>query len=390
MVGRIINSILDNDLYKFTMQYAVFKLFPWLKVRYKFTDRKNLSYPNGFDAKIREQIVMLSQLKLLPDEKNFLSTKLGKFLPPTYIDFLSGYQFDPSEVSVSLNKDNKLNITIQGYWYRTILWEVVLMAIISELYFIDSCQTVDIELNRDRDLIKLNYLKSHNSYFADFGTRRRYSFKNQERIVKLFSENGGHNFVGTSNVYLAYTYDLKCIGTHAHEWFMGHAALYGYKMANKMALENWVNVYRGDLGIALSDTYTTDVFFKSFNTQFSKLFDGVRHDSGNPFEFTDKVIKHYNSLGIDPMSKVIVFSDGLNYELANELKEYCVGKIKCSFGIGTHFTNDVGVDVMNMVIKLYQVYIDGHWVNCVKLSDNEGKHAGNEEEVELSKKILNL
>lgn len=389
---RIIQSILDNDLYKFTMQYAVFKLFPRLKVRYKFIDRNKLSYPDGFDEKLKDQLVLMEDLFLTKDEKKFLERRCGTFLPPNFLDFLQGFCYDASEVSVSLDNDNRLNIDIEGYWYRTILWEVVLMALISELYFKETGQFVDVTSieNYQKVFVKAESLKSHNSYFADFGTRRRYSFENQDKVVQWLKQRDDHNFVGTSNVYLAYKYDTKPIGTHAHEWFMVHAALYGYTMANHLALENWANVYEGDLGIALSDTYTTEVFFNSFNKKFSKLFDGVRHDSGDPFKFVDKVTEHYRSMGINPMSKVIIFSDGLNYELANELKEYCVGKIMCSFGIGTHFTNDVGVKPLNIVIKVSQVFIDDQWVDCVKLSDNSTKHTGVNEEVELCKKELRI
>lgn len=390
--NQIIKSILDNDLYKFTMGNAVFKLFPRLMVSYKFTDRNNLSYPDGFDEKLKEQIQLLSDLSLSKGEKKFLERKCGKYLPPTYIDFLSGFKYDPSEVFVKLDEENKLHVQIEGYWYRTILWEVVLMSLISELYFRGTKQFIDVNSfeNYQNIFHKAESMKEHNTYFADFGTRRRYSFDNQEKVVETLKNRGSHNFVGTSNVYLAYKYDIRPIGTHAHEWFMAHAAMYGYKMANKMALDNWVNVYRGDLGIALTDTFTTDAFLKSFDMKNAKLFDGVRHDSGDPFEFVDKIVRHYKDLNIDPMSKVIVFSDGLNYKLANGIKEYCAGKIMSSFGIGTHLTNDVGVKPLNIVIKIYKVLVDDEWVECVKLSDNSGKHAGSKEEVDLSKKLLKV
>ena len=389
---RIINSILDNDLYKFTMGNAVFNLFPRMVVRYRFTDRNNLSYPDGFDEKLREQLCLMEGLSLSKKEKEFLQKKCGGFLPPTYIDFLEGFNYDPSEVDITLTEDNKLNISIEGYWYRTILWEVVLMAIISELYFRETNQHVDVEDFGlyEKTFNKAESLKSHNTYFADFGTRRRYSFDNQDQVVGTLKSRGLYNFVGTSNVYLSFKHNVSPIGTHAHEWFMAHASMYGYKMANKMALDNWVNVYQGSLGIALTDTFTTDAFLRSFTMKYAKLFDGVRHDSGDPFEFVDKIVNHYRSVKIDPMSKVIVFSDGLDYKLANEIKEYCVGKIKSSFGIGTHFTNDVGVKALNIVIKIYQILIDGVWSDCVKISDNPGKHAGSGEEVKLSKQILKL
>jgi nicotinate phosphoribosyltransferase len=174
-------------------------------------------------------------------------------------------------------------------------------------------------------------------------------------------------------------YDTVPIGTHAHEWFMFHAAQFGYKYANRASLENWVKIYRGDLGIALSDTFTTPVFFRDFDTLFAKLFDGVRHDSGDPLEFADKTIAHYKSLRINPLSKTIVFSDALNPEMVQKITEYCKGKIGMSFGIGTNFTNDVGVKPLNMVIKISHVLTGDRWTQVVKLSDAPGKHTGNDE-----------
>lgn len=388
----IIQSMIDDDLYKLTMQNAVIKHFPNLKVKYKFTDRNKISFPDGFDKDIMSEVKEMETLKLTNSEKDFLNTKCGNFLPPTYVDFLNGFRYNSNEVTATLDKDNKLEIEIEGYWYRTIKWEVALMAMISELYFIKTGQTVDLISvdNLKSDIAKAEELVAHNAFFADFGTRRRYSYDNQAKIVQLFLKKGGNNFVGTSNVYLAYKYGTNPIGTMAHEWIMVHAALYGYKMANTMALDNWVDVYGGRLGTALSDTFTTDVFFRTFDTKLSKLFDGVRHDSGDAFEFTDKVIAHYKSLGIDPMTKTIVFSDGLNTKLATKIKNYCVGKIKASFGIGTHFTNDVGVKPLNMVIKISQVWVNGEWVNAVKLSDNVGKNTGDPDEVALSKIVLHI
>ncbi len=389
----IIKSLLDNDLYKFTMMNAVFSLFSRQIVRYKFIDRNNISYPDGFDKDVMGEIKKMENLRLSKDEKGYLMEKLGTFLPPTFIDFLEGYKFDSNEIKVWLDKDNKLHLTIEGYWYRTILWEVPLMAIISELYFLKTGQEVNIfdgDIQKN-DLSKLSNMMKHNAYFADFGTRRRYSFANQDRIVSLFSSVENQVFVGTSNVYLAFKHNVKPIGTHAHEWFMVIASIFGYKMANKIGLEYWVKTYNGNLGTALTDTFTTDVFLNAFDTKFSKLFDGVRHDSGDPFEFADKMIKHYKSMGIDPMSKTIVFSDGLNTNLATKLKKYCIGKIMCSFGIGTFLTNDVGVKALNMVIKVTEVYVDGlGWVGAVKLSDNPIKHTGKEKDIEVGKYTLNI
>ena len=388
----IVKSVLDTDLYKLTMQHAVIQCFPRQVVRYKFNDRNKLSYPDGFDKDVMEEVIKMESLQLTKDEKNWLSDSLGKFLPPTYIEFLNGFRFDSNEVNVSLDKDNKLNVEIEGYWFRTILWEVPLMAIISELYFKKTGQYVDIyDIDlKYKDLNKLEKMIYHNAYFADFGTRRRYSFENQDRIVQLFKHNSNHTFVGTSNVYLAFKHNLKSVGTHAHEWFMTIAAIYGYKVANKMALRYWQDVYKGDLGTALTDTFTTDSFFKSFDNVLSRQFDGVRHDSGCPFEFTDKVVNHYKTMGIDPMSKTIIFSDGLDSKVATDIKEYCVGKIKSAFGIGTNLTNDVGVKPLNIVIKVSEVLVDDNWVGAIKLSDVKGKNIGSEREIEICKYQLNI
>ena len=385
-MNSIINSILDSDLYKFSMMRAVLQKFPDLKVKYSFIDRNDLVYPNGFDSLVKTEINKLQFLTLTSLEENFLQTI--RYFPQSYIDFLKGYKFDPNEVKVSLDKEKHLHIEIEGYWYRTILYEVPILAIVSELYYQETKQTPTIYF--EKDLEKLKLMESHNAYFADFGTRRRYSYVNQHRIVQLFRNTFSHCFVGTSNIYLAFACGTKAIGTMAHEWIMAHGAMFGYRMANKLALDNWADVYGGDLGIALADTYTTDSFLQSFDMKLSKLFDGVRQDSGDPYEFVDKVIAHYKKLGIDPMSKTIVFSDGLDIKKAIDLKEYCVGKIKSSFGIGTHLTNDVGVKSLNIVIKLSSVEINNEWIPAIKLSDDKGKHTGDTKEIELCKKILNI
>ena len=210
-------------------------------------------------------------------------------------------------------------------------------------------------------------------------------------IGKIAGEKYGKTFVGTSNVHLAMVTETKPIGTHAHEWFMFHAAKYGFKMANTLALEHWVDVYRGDLGIALSDTFTTNEFYEVFDKKFTKLFDGVRHDSGDPIEFADKTIEHYKRFAIDPLSKTIIFSDSLNMEKVKRIADYCRGTIGFSFGIGTNFTNDVGLKPMNIVIKMTEALPEAEpWTPVVKLSDVQGKHTGDEHTIELAKEILGV
>jgi nicotinate phosphoribosyltransferase len=182
---------------------------------------------------------------------------------------------------------------------------------------------------------------------------------------------------------MAMKYNMTPIGTHPHEWFMFHGAMYGYKHANYMALENWVNVYDGDLGIALSDTYTTKVFLQNFSRKHAKLFDGVRHDSGDPYKFTLEVIKRYKELGIDPTTKTIIFSNALDFPTYDEINEYCKGRIRCAAGIGTNLTNDCGFKPSNIVMKLTSCCMNPNqpWNTCIKLSDDEGKHMGFEDEI---------
>ncbi len=386
----IIHSILDNDLYKLSMQNAVVKLFPRAKVRFRFINRGKTLFPSGFAEALRKEVLSMSGLQLTLDEKNFLNERCY-YLDPTYLDFLAGYRYDPSEVGI-VQDGGELQISIEGYWYRTIMWEVPLMAMISELYFKMTNQpTNDIDTIVDvaqRKAVRFNNMAVN---VADFGTRRRYSYENHKRIVNALINYGRPSFIGSSNVHLAHIFNTTPIGTHAHEWFMFHAAKYGYKMANKLALDNWVRVYRGDLGIALSDTFTTDVFFSAFDTKFAKLFDGVRHDSGDPFIFADKTIDHYKKLRIDPMSKVIVFSDNLNADLVEKIADYCRTKIKISFGIGTNLTNDVGVKPLNIVIKIVEARPEGQdWVPTIKLSDEPGKYTGDAEQIDLCKRLLKI
>lgn len=390
----IIRSILDSDLYKFTQQQAVVELCQRNYVKYNFIMRGVTIFPDGFDVRLRQELKKMENLYLKPEEAVFLSLRCGSFLKPTYIDFLKSYRYDSSEIGI-IQENGKLTLTITGYWYRTILWEVPLMALISELYFQMTGEKINSESERKtNNLDKGNKFHIHGMKVADFGTRRRYSYDNQLEVIKDLQscfDNGNPFLVGTSNVHIAMKCGLTQIGTHAHEWFMFHAVEYGYTRANYRALENWVKVYEGDLGIALSDTFTTDVFFRVFDKKFAKLFDGVRHDSGDAFQFADKVVAHYKSLGINPNSKTIVFSDGLTTDLAVKLHKYCkeIG-VMCSFGIGTNLTNDVGVKALNMVIKIVQVKVGDIWVDTVKLSDNPIKHTGTNEEIKLCKDTLRI
>lgn len=385
-----LNSILDNDFYKITMQGAVVKLFPDQRVRYSFINRGKHVFPEGFAERLKQCIAEMAQLKLTAAEKEFLKVNCP-YLQLPYLDFLQGYRYDPSEVTV-VQTGEDLEVYVEGLWYRTILWEVPLLSLISELHYeMDSAQRDSNEIVLQKTIEKAETLDRLGVTFAEFGTRRRHSYKVHDLVVQALSQNNISKFIGSSNIHFAMKYGVKPIGTHAHEWFMFHAAEYGFKMANQLSLEHWVEVYRGDLGVALSDTYTTDVFFQQFDKKFAKLFDGVRHDSGDPIEFANKTIAHYEKLGINPLFKYIIFSDGLNLEKVEEITHACRGKIGISFGIGTNLTNDVGLKPMNIVMKLTGVQsINGEWMPTVKLSDEPAKHTGDPRMIELAMEFLQI
>jgi nicotinate phosphoribosyltransferase len=383
-------SILDNDFYKFTMQQGVIKLFPAAKARYAFINRGKHSFPPHFAEVLFAAVQQMDALKLTKEEKHFL-TVTCPYLDPVYLDFLEGYRFDPSEVRIE-QKGDELEVHVEGFWYRTILWEVPLMSLICELYYtLTNAVRISDEKIIERTMVKIENYRKLGLTVAEFGTRRRYSYHVHHKVLESLSKFGAGSFIGTSNVHMAMVYNTKPIGTHAHEWFMFHAARYGFKMANVMGLQHWVEVYRGDLGIALSDTYTTEVFFRQFDKMFSKLFDGVRHDSGNPKAFTDQVVAHYKGLGIDPKTKTIIFSDGLDYDKVASIAEHCRDKIGMSFGIGTNLTNDAGPAPMNIVIKMTAALPkNGEWTEVIKLSDEQGKYTGNPKVIDLAKTILGI
>lgn len=391
----IIKSILDLDLYKLSMGWAVMQKYPEYEVEYQFQNRSKSKFRDNFDKDLKNELIELSKLRLTKDEEDFLrNNKSLSWLPELFIQWLKGFKYDPSEVSIYLDptktQDN-LKISIKGHWFRTILWETTIMSIVSELNFKNVIVDLsDVKRNAEQ---KAHHFYMNNQLVAEMGTRRRKSYSVQEATIQgLISGISKSSIVGTSNVHFAMKYNMKPIGTMAHEWISAHGALFGYKMANHRASEAWSDVYQGNLGIFLPDTFTTDVFLKSFDLKKAKLYDGVRHDSGCPFEFGEKIIKHYEKLGIDPMSKTIIFSDGNdNHQLIDKISNTFNKRIKISFGIGTWLTFDIdGVDALKMVIKMVKIKIHDEWVDVVKLSDNSGKHSGDEAEIFKSKLMLNL
>lgn len=385
----IIKYFTDNDLYKFSVMYAIQRLYPWSYVKYEFINRGDTKFPTGFAERLREEIAQMENLKMTKEEKRFMEKKCY-FFDPVFMDFLEGYRYDASEVTVTQSDSGELSVVMEGYWYRTVLWEVPLMAIISELYFqMTNTAPADVE---KRAVVKAKKLADIEADYSEFGTRRRFSFDVQDRVIGCLKENSGEYFKGTSNIYLAMKHDTTPIGTMPHEWFMYHGALYGYRAANIKGLEAWVEVFGGSLGITLTDTYTTDSFFESFSLKQAKLFDGLRCDSGDPIEFIDKTLDFYTKNRIEPESKTVVFSDSLNLDLVKRIKQHVNNRLHDTYGIGTFFSNDVGAKPINMVIKLTQVKSSpkGEYHQAVKLSDVLGKNTGNLKEIEICKMTLGL
>lgn len=386
MSTGIIRSILDTDLYKLTMQKAILRYKPGVPVQYKFNNRRKEGKFNAdFLAALQREIhTEMAERRLTDDEAEWLS-KTIPWIGEDYISYLANYRFNPDQLSVRLT-DGELGIDITGPWEETILWEVPLMAVISELYF-KHCDTnwkYD-EADQRKRAEEKGFLLSEYP-FTDFGTRRRRSFETQDLIVSVLKEfmtpMGKRGLNGTSNVYLAKKYGLKPIGTMAHEWIMGVSALEGLRHANRHALRIWSQVYDGNLGIALPDTFGTAAFFEDFDGYLARLFDGVRHDSGDPYEFGEKVVAHYQKLRINPMHKHIWFTDGLDVQQAMMIANHFQFKINVGFGIGTNLTNDFpGSKPLNMVIKL--VKCGGTPV--VKLSDTPTKAIGDRDALRVAR-----
>lgn len=393
--GKAIVSLLDNDIYKFTMQYAIMSHYKRdIPVIYQFTNRDLSLHLNAEAVEwLRSQIKELGNLRLSKDEREYMSTY--NYWDKEYLDFLSSFRYKPDEqVKITYDpKTNDFQMEIVGNWHETILYEVPLLSLVSEAYFL----FVDRDWNYDGQIElaeqKARTLLEHGVYFSEFGTRRRRDFKTHDLVVKAICKAHQEyedkckkegvepkgRLAGTSNVYLAKKYKVNAIGTVAHEFFMGMAALEGLDNVNKKALNIWYEVYPKAVGIALTDTYTTPIFLKDFDYDLATKFAGVRQDSGNPFDFIGLIVNHYKSLGIDPNTKTIVFSDALNVDLVLRLQEAATkAGIKSSFGIGTSFTNDfhkasdktVKSKPMNIVIKLRECM----GKPIVKLSDDPLKH----------------
>ncbi|WP_180002571.1 MULTISPECIES: nicotinate phosphoribosyltransferase [unclassified Acinetobacter] len=379
-MAPIIHSLLDTDLYKFTMLQVVLHKFPQTHSIYHFRCRnlEDTEYPlTDILDDLNHQLDLLCQLKFKEDELQYLRSL--RFIKSDFVDYLELFQLKRRFIKATVDNEGRLDITIEGPMVQAMMFEIFVLAIVNELYF-SRIRTPEVRAEGERRLkAKIELLKQYDAsqdpndppfLVSDFGTRRRYSFDWQKHVVEEFNKAAPHVFRGTSNVYLAKELGITPIGTMAHEFLQAFQAL-DVRLRNfqKAALETWVQEYRGDLGIALTDVVGMDAFLRDFDLYFAKLFDGLRHDSGDPYEWGDKAYAHYKKLKIDSKTKMLTFSDGLNLEKAWKLHQYFKDRFQVSFGIGTNLTNDMGQTPLNIVLKL----VECNRQSVAKISDSPGK-----------------
>ncbi|KAF8556159.1 nicotinate phosphoribosyltransferase [Imleria badia] len=407
-------SFLDTDLYKFTMQQAIVHHFRETQALYRFTHRDpDVLFPRRCIDLLHKSIQRFRDLRLTTEEKNWLANTCPYF-SNEYLDYLSDFQFNPAQISIRFipvsddGEEGKVEIEANGLWREAILWEVPVMACLSELYFRVGATDWSYEGQTEIASAKAQTWLQAGCTFSEFGTRRRRSFYTQDLVIAALKQEADRSpgpgvFFGTSNAYFAKKYGIHPVGTIAHEWFMGVAALKGYEGANAKALALWQETYPNNFPlIALTDTFSTKVFLQACIPEFAKdparaeKWIGLRQDSGNPFEFAPAAKAMYESIGIDIRTKTIIYSDALTLDKVLQLKKHCddIG-VNCSFGIGTFLTNDFKMKssgyaeksrALNMVIKLAKV--DDR--DCVKISDDLGKNTGEKASVEVVKKLYGL
>lgn len=378
----IITSLLDTDLYKFTMWQAMLHRHPQTEAEYEFVCRTPTAFPLAeLLPEVERELDALCTLRFDKGELDYLAGL--RFMKSDFIDFLRIFQFQRAFIRAWAEGD-QLHIVAKGPQVHVMGFEIYVLAIVNELYFRRFDAESALVEGRKRLQVKLAQLKHlavearlRNPFeLFDFGVRRRFSGAWQREVVQAFAQETARWFKGTSNVLLARDLNLVPIGTMAHEYLQTYQAL-GVRLRDFQvaALEDWVQEYRGDLGIALTDTVGMDAFLADFDMYFAKLFDGLRHDSGDPFEWGEKAIAHYDKLRIAPQSKRLVFSDGLDLDTALALYHRFADRIQCGFGIGTRLTNDMGLTTINIVMKL--THANGQPV--AKISDSPGKTLCNDE-----------
>lgn len=371
----IIQSLLDTDLYKFTMMQVVLHQFPGAQVEYRFKCRNPGVDLRPFVDEIRDEVNQLCTLRFAEDELEYL--RALRFIKSDFVDFLGLFQLNRKYISITPSpKDNgEIEIVIKGPWLHTILFEIPVLAIVNEVYFRRTQLQPDLEQGRERLRAKMALLleQSHapDLHIADYGTRRRFSREWQAEVLATLKDELGPMLAGTSNVMFAKEQGLIPLGTMAHEYLQACQAL-GPRLRDSQTFgfEMWAKEYRGDLGIALSDVYGMSAFLRDFDLYFCKLFDGARHDSGDPVVWGERLIDHYEKNRIDPRTKTLVFSDSLTFPKVIELYQRFSGRARVAFGVGTNLTNDLGYTPLQIVIKM--VRANGQPV--AKLSDSPEKN----------------
>ena len=376
----VITSLLDTDLYKFTMMQVVLHQFPGAEVEYRFKCR-NRAELAPYVTQIREEIRALCDLRFQDAELAYL--KGMRFIKSDFIDFLGIFKLNEKYVSVNAMPTGEIEVSIKGPWLHTILFEVPVLAIINEVYFRNTQPQPDLRQGRQRLETKITQLKGdglRELKIADYGSRRRFGKQWHEEVLRTLAAQLGTGpagqFAGTSNVLFAMKLGLTPLGTMAHEYLQACQAL-GPRLRDSQvfAFESWAREYRGDLGIALSDVYGMSAFLRDFDMYFCKLFDGARHDSGDPFQWGERMLAHYLKNRVDPKTKTLIFSDGLTVPRTIELYQQFKGRCQLAFGIGTNLTNDLGHEPLQIVIKMIQC--NGQPV--AKLSDTPSKNMCDDE-----------
>lgn len=377
-MNPIITSILDNDLYKFTMLNAVLKLYPNQQVEYTFCNRDKREIPTVVYSELARQIRYMEKLSLTQTEEIFLRDRFSHIFDEDFFEYLRNFKFNSDQVKLEYF-GQALKMTIHGSWESTILWEVPLMAILSEVFFKKTIGDVNLANFKTSTFKKGETLNQAKIPFMEFGTRRRFSKLTQTLAVSLLKMSGRGYMEGTSNVYLGMMHNVPVKGTVAHEWIMYHGATFGYTEANNKAIQAWREVYGDNLNVLLPDTYTT----KSFLETVTEPIKTVRQDSGDPLLFTSKMHMHFRE---NAKGKTILYSDGLTVDKVLEINAV-ESPFEKKFAIGTHFTNDIeGTTPLNIVIKMSKA----NGIPTVKLSDVEGKNTGDSTEIEKCKKELKI
>ena len=367
----IIESLLDTDLYKFTMMQCVLHQFPGASVEYRFRCRNEGIDLRPFKADIEKEIDHLCTLQFKEHELEYLRSL--RFIKDDFVEFLSLFRLKRKYIEI-VDTGSELAITIKGPWLHTILFEIPVLAIVNETYFRHTAGGIDKTEGRKRLDAKIRMIEdepdNHLISISDFGTRRRFSRQWQKEVLETLKERIPAQFAGTSNVYYAKELKLIPMGTMAHEYLQACQAL-GPRLRDSQtyAFEMWAKEYRGDLGIALTDVYGIEPFLKDFDMFFCKLFDGVRQDSGDPLLWGERMIEHYKANRCDPRTKTFIFSDSLTFDRLVEIFRRFKGRVKLGFGVGTNLTNDLGPAPLNIVIKM--VRANGQPV--AKISDTPGK-----------------